>query len=321
MPDESRIVVERAGLMTTVQDTGRPGHQHEGVPAGGAMDDLALRLANLLVGNAAGDAALECTLEGPALRFAHRTRVAVTGADMAWHIDDRPLPSWRSAVVPAGSLLSAGTAHVGCRAYVAVAGGVLVPPLLGSRATLPTVGIGGLEGRALRKGDVLDIIASERGRGWVRRGVSRDVLPAYGGAIRVVPGPDLDALDAPSRARLTGRPFRVSPRSDRMGVRLDVEGTPLSLRAPLEPLSAGVAMGTVQLPPGGAPIVLMADRQTTGGYPRLAEVATVDLPLVAQLRPGDEVRFTMIPLADAQALYVARERELRRLAMLLAWPA
>lgn len=321
MPDESRVLVERAGLMTTVQDLGRPGHQHEGIPAGGAMDDVALRLANLLAGNAPGEAALECTLEGPVLRFERATRVAVAGADMGWRIDGRPLPSWRSAVVPAGGVLAAGTARVGCRAYVAVAGGVRVPPLLGGRGTLPTAGIGGHEGRALRAGDELPVVVRDPGRGGVRRGVSGDVLPAYGGSIRIVPGPDHEALDAPSRARLTGRPFRVSPRSDRMGVRLEVEGTPLALRAPLEPLSAGVAMGTVQLPPGGAPIVLMADRQTTGGYPRLAEVAAVDLPLVAQLRPGDEARFAAVSLADAQALYLARERELRRLAMLLAYPA
>lgn len=316
-----RILVERAGLLTTVQDLGRAGHQHAGVPAGGAMDDVALRLANLLVGNAPGDAALECTLDGPTLRFESEALVAVTGAALGWHVDGRALLPWRSARVPAGGVLSSGIATAGCRGYLAVRGGLQVPAALGSRATLAAVALGGHEGRALRRGDVLDVGDAAPVPRVARRGLAPDVRPWYGDRVRVVAGTDLARLDDASRDRLFGAPFRVSSRSDRMGVRLEAGDTPLACRDTHEALSAGVAVGTVQLPPGGAPIVLMADRQTTGGYPRLGEVATVDLPVVAQRRPGDALSFEEVSLAEAQALYLARERELDRLARVLALPA
>jgi len=323
------ITVERAGPLTTVQDLGRPGHQHEGVPVGGAMDDVALRLANLLAGNAPGAAALEATLAAPALRFARATRVAVAGADMEWTVDGRAVGNWRSAVVPAGGVLAGTLSRTGCRAYVAVAGGIDVAPVLGSRATLVAAGLGGVSGRALRAGDVLAIGdaadgAVARPPGAHARGartIAPSARPAYGSVVRLVAGPRLDALTPDARARLLGEPLRVSAQSDRMGVRLEVEGEPLAIRVQAELFTAGVTMGTVQLPPGGAPIILMADRQTTGGYPRLGEVATVDLPLVAQLRPGDRVRFAVLPLAEAQRLYLARERELALLARVLAVPA
>jgi allophanate hydrolase subunit 2 len=154
------------------------------------------------------------------------------------------------------------------------------------------------------------------------RGIAPSARPAYGDSVRLVAGPQLTTLAPSARARLFDVPFRVSPRSDRMGVRLEATGADtLSLVTALEPLSAGVAMGTVQLPPGGEPIILMADRQTTGGYPRLGEVATVDLPLVAQLRPGELLRFAPVSLDEAQRLYLAREQELARLAWTLARPA
>ena len=318
------IVVERAGPLTTVQDLGRPGHQDEGVPVGGAMDDVALRLANLLAGNAPGAAALEATLAAPALRFARETHVAVAGADMGWAVDGTPIGNWRSAHVPAGGVLTGTHARSGCRAYVAVAGGIDVPPVLGSRATLVAAGLGGMGGRALRAGDVLAMgDAPDAGpvRATGARGVAPSARPAYGGVVRLVAGPRLDALVPAARARLLGQPLRVSPQSDRMGVRLALAGEPLEARTQQDVLTAGVTMGTVQLPPGGGPIILMADRQTTGGYPRLGEVATVDLPLVAQLKPGDEVRFAVLSLAEAQRLYLARERELALLARVLGVPA
>jgi antagonist of KipI len=323
------IIVERAGLLTTVQDLGRPGHQHEGVPVGGAMDDVALRIANLLAGNVPGAAALEVTLAAPTLRFASATRIAVAGADMAWTVDGRPIGNWRSLTVPDGGVLAGNMARSGCRAYVAVDGGIDVPESLGSRSTFVAAELGGVEGRALRAGDVIacgaDAHAMAEGKHRAPRGGHRIASPAarpvYGGVVRLVAGPRLDALTAESRVRLLDETLRVSAHSDRMGVRLEVGGEPLSVRPVPESVSAGVAMGTVQLPPGGAPIILMADRQTTGGYPRLGEIATVDLPLVAQLRPGEQVRFAVISLAEAQRLYLARERELALLARVLAVPA
>ena len=302
------IRVLRAGLLTTVQDLGRPGHQRDGVPVGGAMDTVALRLANLLAGNDEGAAALEVTLDGPTLAFDAETVVAIGGADLQAQLDGHRLRPWWAARVPAGATLKFAGWRSGCRAYVAVAGGIDVPPVLDSRSTYAPARFGGLAGRALQRGDVLPTGARLRapGAAIAGRAVAVSALPRYGGTVRVVPGAHLELLTADARARLFDAEFRVTSKSDRMGYRL--AGPPLALTAPVELLSAGVAFGTVQLPPGADPIVLMADRQTTGGYPRLGEVATVDLPAMAQLRPGDTVRFAPISLGEAQALYLERER-------------
>jgi antagonist of KipI len=332
------IHVLHPGALTTVQDRGRPGRQADGVPVGGAMDDVALRVANLLVGNDAGDAALEVTLAGPTLTFDAPTLVAVAGGDLGAEVDGAPLAPGRAAWVPGGATLAfrgprGPHGGAGCRAYLAVAGGIDVPRVLGGRGTFLRASLGGLEGRALRRGDALAageptalarrIAASLAGDGASREavvarwGAGPTLRPAYGApghvaAVRLMPGAHGDALTPEARASLHGAEFRVSPQSDRMGYRLDgpIDAPPLALAAPLELLSEGVAFGTVQLPPGGAPIVLMADRQTIGGYPRVGEVATVDLPVVAQLRPGDALRFAAISVDEAQALYLARERDL-----------
>ena len=282
------------------------------------MDDVALRIANLLVGNADSAAGLEITLDGPVLRLERDATIAIGGADLDARVGDAMLPPWRAVHVPAGTELRFGEPRDGCRAYLAIAGGIDVPPVLGSRGTYVRAAIGGHEGRALRRGDVLPLGTAPATRVRPRR-LAREMQPAYGDMVRLVAGPQLDALAPGARARLFDAPFTVSARSDRMGFRLD--GATLALSAPMELLSAGVAMGTVQLPPDGAPIVLMADRQTTGGYPRLGEVATVDLPSLAQRRPGDVVRFAEVSLAEAQRLYLARERALALLRVALHAPA
>jgi antagonist of KipI len=322
------IRVLTGGLQTTVQDLGRPSHQHQGIPGGGAMDRMATRVGNLLVGNDARAAALEATLIGPSLLFTDETLVAVTGADLEAAVGTTPIPLWHPALLPAGTTLHFGRALRGCRAYVAVAGGIDVPPVFGSRSTYLRAEFGGFEGRALRAGDQLSIgqpsslsrrIATSLRRGttaqtttvarWsaalsLRSQLSENVV------VRLVRGAHTGLLTETSLAALAGSGFRVSASSDRMGYRLD--GETLSLRAPTELLSEGVAFGTVQLPPGGSPIVLMADRQTTGGYPRIGEVASVDLGLVAQLKPGDRLRFRFISLEEAQRLYLAREHDFRQ---------
>jgi antagonist of KipI len=339
--------VAHPGALVTVQDRGRPGRQGEGVPAGGAMDEVALRAANPLVGNAEGDAALEIALLGPTLAFDAPALVAVAGADLGAEVDGRALPPWRAARLPRGATLRFRGARAGCHAYLAIAGGVDVPAVLGGRGTLLRAALGGVEGRALRRGDALRWgapsalaarlaarLAASLGDGdavavapW---GAGPSVRPAYApphrvASVRLIAGAHADALAPAARdALFGGGEFRVSPQSDRMGYRLDgphgADGglPPLALAAPLELLSEGVAFGTVQLPPGGAPIVLMADRQTTGGYPRVGEVATVDLPVVAQLRPGDALRFRAVDVGEAQALYLARERDLAQLARAVA---
>jgi antagonist of KipI len=318
--------VAEAGLLTTVQDLGRHGYQRDGVPVSGAMDPFALRVANLLVGNDPGAAGLEATLSGPVLEFAEEALIALAGADPGALLDGVVVPPWRPVRVPAGSTLALGAARRGCRAYLAVAGGIDVPRVLGSRSTFVRAALGGHRGRELRRGNELPVgspaplarrIAADLGRGGAgpaiaRWGAGPSWRPAYSdrAMARLLPGTHADALTPDAREALFRAEFRVSPRSDRTGYRL--EGPRLELAAPLEILSEAVAFGTLQLPPDGEPIVLMADRQTTGGYPRIGEVASVDLPLLAQLRPGDRVSFRPCSLPDAQALLLARERDLAR---------
>ena len=308
--------VVRAGLHTTVQDLGRPGWQRDGVPEGGAMDVVALRLANLLVGNAEGAAALEVTLDGPTLRFGRDATVAIGGADLDARIDDTPMRPWQARRVRAGAQLAFGAPMTGCRAYVAVDGGIAVPMVLGSRSTYVRAAIGGMDGRALRRDDIVPL--GPPATGARTRRLAHEQAPAYRDRLRMTPGPQLDALTRHARARLFDAPFTISARSDRMGFRLD--GPALALVTPMEARSAGVAFGTVQLPPDGAPIILMADRQTTGGYPRLGEIATVDLPSLAQRRPGDRVQLVYVSLAEAQRLYLARERTVLALRIALGAP-
>lgn len=291
------------------------------------MDRTALRLANLLVGNDDDAAALEASLIGPALTFDEDTLIALGGADLEATINGHSLPMWHAALARAGSTLRFGPPTIGCRAYLAVGGGIAAAPAFGSRSTYLRARFGGHEGRALKPGDLLETeqpsprsrriataLASDggtpNGASVARWTIATSIRPRYGDDVvaRLIAGAHVGLLTAPSRDALAGATFRISSSSDRMGYRL--EGTTLSLRQPVELLSEGVVFGTVQLPPGGSPIVLMADAQTTGGYPRVGEVASVDLPLIAQLKPGDRLRFRFISLEDAQALYLARETDI-----------
>jgi len=315
-----------AGLHTTVQDLGRPEHQRDGVPAGGAMDRSALRVANALVGNDDGAAALEATLIGPSIAFDGPALIALAGGDLEPTIDGEPVPLWRAIHVPDGAALRFGRPMLGCRTYVAIAGGIDVPLVFGSRSTYPRGGFGGHEGRALRAGDVLATCEPPALSRCIGRGVCRGTdgtrlaIASWSAGrtlrmryssepvVRLIPGTHTELLAAPSRTRLFSASFTVSSSSDRMGYRLD--GVALPLRNPVELLSEAVTFGTVQLPPDGRPIVLMADRQTTGGYPRIGEVASGDLPLVAQLKPGDRLRFRPVTVEEAQQLYLAHEDDL-----------
>jgi len=321
------VRVARPGLLSTVQDLGRPGLQRHGVVVGGAMDTTALRIANLLVGNAQDAAALEVTLLGPTLEFDGEHLFAIGGADLGAHLDREPVPPWRPCKAGPGSVLSFTGARSGCRAYVALAGGIDVPRVLGSRGTDLRAGIGGVGGRALAAGDVIAIGApSTHARRWLDELSARARRVAGWGAsrslfapsvpepvIRVLRGLDHELFDAPSRAALLEAVFQVSAQSDRMGYRLD--GPRLTLEQPRELLSAPIALGTVQVPPSGQPIVLMADRHSVGGYPRIAQVITADLPLLAQAALGARVRFREVTLAEAQTAYLERERDLRQLAV------
>lgn len=293
-----RIVTLKAGAMTTVQDLGRVGHRAAGVPASGAVDAMALRVANLVVGNAEGAAGLEFTLLGPTLRFERDAVVALSGGDFG-------LPRWRPLHVQAGEVLSCGAARSGCRGYLSVAGGIDVPQVLGSRSTYAKAGFGGAGGRALRDGDELQIAETPLASAG-RWAVDPRILPAYASAptVRVVPGRHTEEFSA----EWLGREFKVTAKSDRMGVRL--AGLALARDRVEELTSMPVAPGTIQVPPDGQPIVLLAEAQTIGGYPQVGHVVTVDLPLMGQVRRGDTVRFEMITRDEAHALILARERAL-----------
>ncbi|MCU0868428.1 MAG: biotin-dependent carboxyltransferase family protein [Burkholderiales bacterium] len=328
------LVVERAGLPATLQDLGRHGHQHEGVPVNGAMDPVSHRLANRLVANDEAEATLELTLTGPRLRFDADAIVALGGADFGAFVDGRRVPLGRPVRLPAGSVVDFGKAVDGGRGYLAVAGGFDVPAMLGSRSTAVRGGYGGHRGRALRKGDVLALRDAHAGAQprWMRLlppqgrrmvappwGVTRlgliaraDPLP-----VRVVPGRHWAMFPVAVREQFAAEVFRVAADSDRMGFRL--AGAALATRRGHdETLSEGVPCGAVQVPPGGQPIVLLADRQTTGGYPVIANVVTADLASIAQMRPGEAVRFEPVSREAAFAALAVREREIARLGEAIA---
>lgn len=303
------------GLLTTVQDLGRQGWRHLGVGSAGALDAHAHVLANLLAGNAADAATLEITLAGPTLRFARPTRIALCGADVDARCDGVALPTARPCVLPAGSTLALGAGRRGVRAYLAVAGGFDVAPVLGSRSTDLRGGFGGWEGRALRKGDVLplathaaEVDAPRVAAWWIDDRPEADPH----GALRVLAGDDATLPgDAVFR-----HAWRVAAASDRQGLRL--EGDPLRIDDARERISTPVAPGTIQLPPDGRPIVLLADAQTHGGYPRIGHVIRADWPRLAQLRPGEALRFAPCTAEQAHAAWQHQRHVLARLALRIA---
>lgn len=333
------IEVQRGGVMMTVQDAGRFGWRQYGVPWSGAADADALFTANLLVGNPGNTAAVELTLSGAALRFKTDLVMALMGADLSACLvrgdQQEAAPLGRPLLVRAGTSLQTGAARAGVRLYLAVTGGIQVPAVLGSASTYVTAGLGGVEGRALCRGDHLKAEPDQALTalpGWHPSARQTHALQSWGLDASSWPAPErpltVRAMEGPEAASFTvaeqqafwTQPFRVSPHSNRMGVRLSaLECTPRP--AGEELLSSAVCPGTVQVPPSGEPIVLLADAQTVGGYPRLAQVAQVDLPRLAQLAPGDEVRFTQIQPQEARALYLERDRDRRALqsAVRLRW--
>ena len=306
------IEVLKPGALSTFQDLGRFGHQHHGIPVSGVMDERSHRLACMLVGNAPSEATLEVTLLGPTLRFEVPAVIAVCGADLGATLGGRALPLGAPVSVAAGDLLAFGKRASGLRAYIAVAGGYALRPVMGSTSTYVRGGFGGAQGGPLQKGDRIALggaatpASPRRASGFT---FPEEVQRAPGAPIRIVPGREWEAFEPQAHRAMAEQVFRVSPRSDRMGYRLECE--PLRLLEPLELQSEAVGFGTVQVPPDGHPIVLLADRQTTGGYPRIANVAAVDLPCMAQLIAGEPVRFEWISLDAAQALAVAQGKIFR----------
>lgn len=301
------IEVLTPGLLTTVQDLGRFGFGDVGVSPGGAADGLALRVANLLVGNPPGAAGLEITLRGPRLRFDAPAVIALAGADLGARLDGAAVPLHHRLRVAPGAELSFTGAAAAVRGYLAIAGGVAVPTVLGGASTDLRGGFGGLDGRALRAGDRLETGAAAPLAGAVL-GAPPPALLERGSVLRVLPGVHVELFGEASRQLLFASEFEVRSDSDRMGVRL--VGRQLGLLAPRELLSEGVAPGAVQVPAGGAPIVLGVDHPSTGGYPQIAHVIAADLPALAQLRPHQRIRFAPVDLAAARAALQTQETTL-----------
>ncbi|WMJ21333.1 biotin-dependent carboxyltransferase family protein [Geobacillus kaustophilus] len=309
------IDVIEAGLFTTVQDGGRFGYRHAGVPAGGAMDAWAYRLANALVGNNGDEAVLEATMAGPTLRFRVEAVVAVCGGDFPCTLNGQPISLWKPEIVKSGDVLEVGVCRTGFRAYIAVSGGIDVPPVMGSRSTYVPAQLGGLSGRPLQRGDALPVGVTHGRRviGRMRWGLASAARRYIGGktkTVRAVPGPEYDEFTPASRRQFFAARYEVTTQSDRIGYRLS--GRALALVREWEMVSEAVVFGTVQVPASGQPIVLMADSQTTGGYPRIAQVASVDLPILAQARPGDFIQFQPIEPEEAMWLYREQQQRLTR---------
>ncbi|PEV58478.1 KipI antagonist [Bacillus cereus] len=324
------VEVLHAGMFTTVQDLGRSYYQQFGVSVGGAMDKNALRLINMLVGNEENEAGLEMTILGPKLLIKKTTLLAIGGVDMEPLLNGERIPLWRPILAEEGSMLCFGKVKSGCRAYVTFAGGIHIERTMGSKSTYIRAAIGGIEGRMLKKGDcfqigtysemanrfIQDLQKDERIKTkWV---ISNSVLPKYKKhpKLRVIADFEYDQFTEESRKAFFTKEYKVSNYADRMGYR--VEGEVLNRIEEKEILSSPVTFGTIQVPIGGQPIILMADRQTTGGYPRMGNIISVDLPLLAQLKPGDYVSFEKITLEEAEQLYIEQEVNMNLLKKFIA---
>ncbi len=316
--------VHKSPLLSTFQDLGRLQHQRWGIPVAGALDVNAHRLANLLVGNRPQMATLEMNLFPPTLKVVQSCCIALTGAHVSPLVNDSKAPMHRPIVLRSGDVISFGPRLDGARAYMAVHGGFQLDSVLDSASTYLRSAIGGFDGRALKKGDVfqihkplhnvdLDALAQEL---WdIKFSLKSSVIRKDVSRLRVIKSAQWDDFTPESRANLITQTFKVTPVSDRMGFRL--EGPPLRLSQPRQMISESVVFGTIQVPVGGQAIILMADRQTTGGYPKIGYVASVDHPALAQMAPGDVFTFGLIDVAEAQMLDARRERAFADLALQL----
>ncbi|HBB17001.1 MAG TPA: KipI antagonist [Syntrophus sp. (in: bacteria)] len=303
------------GILTTIQDRGRYGYQQYGVSVSGAMDKFALRLANMLAGNDDGEAALEMTIVGPKLRALRACRIAIAGADLSPQINGRPLATWQPTEMQEGDVLSFGTARSGCRAYLAVYGGIEAPLTMGSRSTHILSKLGGLNGRALIKGDRISI---RNAGGDLRRfnpdfSLRREQIPSYGREwqVRVIPGPQSDYFTRRGIAAFYSAEYDISPQADRMGYRL--RGPKIEHKAAADILTDATPRGSVQVPGDGNPIILLSDGQTTGGYSKIGVIISPDQDRLGQARPGDKIRFRRMGVVEAQRIIQGEEERIQEI--------
>jgi antagonist of KipI len=299
------IEVQSPGLFTTVQDLGREGFGPMGVSPSGAADRISLRLGNRLVANGESAAALEMTLLGGTFRFPEGAILALTGSEFGADLDGNPVEPWTSIEVLPGQTLRLGPTRSGARCYLCVQGGIGVDHFLGSASTHVLTGLGGLNGRALKKGDALKI--APRAVSFRNRRIAPRVVERLSrrDALRVTTGPQSDWFPESSHQLFYGNAYRVAEESNRLGLRL--KGSPVPALSGRQMITEGVSLGAIQVPSEGKPIILFVDQQTTGGYPKIANVVSADLHCLGQLRPRDEIRFERIDLEKARTLL--REQE------------
>ena len=308
------IIVENPGIQTTVQDEGRFGYQQFGVSPAGPMDTQSFYLANILAGNQKGEGALELTFSGPALKFDEDNVIAITGADMTPTLNGEAIPSYQAVAVHAGDVLDFGfAAGNGCRSYVAFAGGLDVPLVMGSKSTLMRNGLGGVHGRKLEKGDSIGFSnpVSELPNMHLRK-LQQEVFPRKEVTLRVVAGPQDTEFTEDELKKFFWYSATITNEFDRMGCRLERE-TPLKHKGDGNIITDGIAFGSIQVPTNGQPIIMLADRQSTGGYTKIGTVISEDLPKLAQSVQGCKVRCIRVSIELAQQLYIQRMNKLSEL--------
>ncbi|WP_090553437.1 5-oxoprolinase subunit C family protein [Natronincola ferrireducens] len=297
-----KIKVFKAGLLTLVQDQGRNGYQQYGVPVSGVMDNFAYRIANILVGNHEEAAVIEATLVGPGIEFLDEGVIAITGGNLSPEVNGKPIPMGKSVFVKSGDRLDFKAIKAGCRSYIAFAGGIDVPAIMGSKSTYTRGNIGGYEGRGLKVGDVITLASPHKPlKELVGKWIQQE-LYSYTNTVevRVVAGPQEDAFTQEGIATFYNTEYTVTNECDRMGYRLSGKG--IQHKEGSDIISDGIAMGAIQVPGHGMPIIMMADRQTTGGYTKIANVITVDFPKIAQAKPGDKIIFKKVAVEEAHSL-------------------
>lgn len=304
------LLIEKPGILTTLQDLGRRGYRRFGINPGGVMDRTATRLINILLGNDENTAVLETHFPAAQIVFEHDTVFALGGADFRPELEGVAIENWRPTIARPGEVLKFTGKALGERTYLAIAGGILVDEWLGSSSTNLTAKIGGHQGRKLETGDRINCGSVTSRSALDAANISSSLIPKYSRfpTVRVIAGGEFDQLSEHGRELLLSQDFVISNSSNRMGFRL--KGEPITLRKPLELISSAVDFGTIQLLPDGQLIVLMADHQTAGGYPRIAHVISHDLPLLAQLGANDKVGFHMVDIEQAESIASQFEQDL-----------
>lgn len=313
MEHGNEIQIITPGALTTIQDYGRTGYGEIGFSPSGAVDFEAMEIANILVGNKPGEAVLECTLFGPTISFQKDNVIAITGANMNPKIGEREVPLYQAVAVKAGETLTLGFAALGCRSYLSFAGGLQVEECYGSKSTNLKSAIGGFQGRALKAYDELNFIdpKSELGGMNQRSYTPREKQEGQVREIRVVLGPQDDYFtDEGIRTFETGK-YKLSNDSNRMACKL--VGPVIEGKQATDIISDGISLGSIQVSSNGQPIIMLSDRQTTGGYAKIATVISSDIPLLAQCKPGDEIQFKIITLKEGQKIYKNRIKNRNKL--------